>query len=133
MALARTHYENFPAGSWLVPRAHRAHIHRIYAFARTADDLADEHQDAAALAAFRQSFADHLAGRASPGVALFSDLTRTVRERRLPEALFFDLLDAFALDLTCSRHDGASLLAYCAKSADPIGRLVLRVFGHADP
>ena len=79
-------------------RPQRRHIHRIYAFARTADDLADEWRDAAALAAFRASFDDHLLGRARPEVPLFADLAATIRERALPAALFFDLLDAFALD-----------------------------------
>lgn len=133
MALARTHYENFPVGSWLVPKAQRPHIWRIYAFARVADDLADERQDAAALSAFRASFAAHLRDAPESPVALLQDLVSTIAARHLPVALFFDLLDAFALDLECRRHDEASLLAYCRKSADPIGRLVLRVFGYADP
>ncbi len=133
MALAREHYENFPVGSFLVPAAQRPHIHRIYAFARTADDLADELRDATALAAFRHSFAAHLEGRGEPQVPLFADLVQTIRARDLPVALFFDLLDAFALDLERARHDEASLLAYCRKSADPVGRLVLRVFGLVDP
>jgi len=128
--LARSHYENFPVGSWLLPRAQRPHVWRIYAFARVADDLADEHQDAAALAAFRASFVAHLRGRPERPLRLLHDLTDSIRALRLPEALFFDLLDAFALDLECHRHDEASLLAYCRKSADPVGRLVLRVFGH---
>jgi squalene synthase HpnC len=133
MALARTHYENFPVGSWLVPATERPHIWRIYAFARVADDLADELQDAAALAAFRSSFAAHLDGRVDRPVPLLRDLVDTITARRLPTSLFFDLLDAFALDLECKRHTEASLLAYCRKSADPIGRLVLRVFGRAEP
>lgn len=61
-ALAGSHYENFPVGSFLLPRAARQHLHRIYAFARTADDLADELRDAAALASFRASFLDHVSG-----------------------------------------------------------------------
>ncbi|MEZ5966170.1 MAG: squalene synthase HpnC [Planctomycetota bacterium] len=133
LALARTHYENFPVGSWLVPREHRPHIWRIYAFARVADDLADERQDAAALAAFRAAFIEHLSGEPVRPVPLLADLVSTIETRRLPPRLFFDLLDAFALDLEVSRHDEASLLAYCRKSADPVGRLVLRVFGHDEP
>jgi squalene synthase HpnC len=130
MTLARRHYENFPVGSFLVPARERVHVHRIYAFARTADDLADEQRDAAALAAYRHSFAAHLTGTARALVPLFTDLVTTIRARNLPESLFFDLLDAFALDLERNRHDEASLLAYCKKSADPVGRLVLRVFGY---
>jgi len=132
LALAQTHYENFPVGSFLLPRRHRVHMHRIYAFARTADDLADELQDAAALAAFRADFAAHLEGEPQPPMPLLRDLAATIRERSLPRQLFFDLLDAFAIDLEKSRHDRVSLMAYCRKSADPVGRLVLRVFGHDD-
>lgn len=133
LGLARTHYENFPVGSWLVPAAQRPHIWRIYAFARVADDLADERQDAVALATFRTSLEAHLRGGVASPVPLLRDLAATIAARDLPEALFFDLLDAFALDLECKRHDEASLMAYCQKSADPIGRLVLRVFGRAEP
>ena len=129
--LARTHYENFPVGSWLLPRAARAHLHRIYAFARTADDLADEHRDAAALASFRSSFLDHLSGRAAD-VALFRDLVDSMRACELEQRLFTDLLDAFAQDLTVRRYDLPALLDYCRRSADPVGRLVLRVCGHRD-
>lgn len=133
LALARTHYENFPVGSLLLPRRQRTHLHRIYAFARTADDLADEHRDAAALRAFREAFAAHLNGTAREPVPLLRDLAATISELRLPPQLFFDLLDAFASDLEIHQHDRASLTAYCRRSADPVGRLVLRVFGHSDP
>ena len=129
--LAAAHYENFPVGSWLVPKALRPHIHRIYAFARTADDLADEARDAVALAAFRSAFVAHCDGKAHD-IPLFVDLCTSIREKALPRGLFLALLDAFQEDLERSRHDEASLLAYCTRSADPVGRLVLRVFGHVD-
>jgi phytoene/squalene synthetase len=64
---------------------------------------------------------------------LFEDLVSSIEELDLPPQLFLDLLDAFALDLERTRHDQDSLLAYCRKSADPVGRLVLRVFGHDEP
>lgn len=134
MALAARHYENFPVGSFLVPKALRPHIHRIYAFARTADDLADEHRDAAALGAYRQSFLAHLEGSSGEELPLFVDLRATMAEFDLPRSLFVDLLDAFAQDLSVRRYaDGEQLFAYCRKSADPVGRLVLRVFGDATP
>ena len=129
--LAGAHYENFPVGSWLVPKALRPHVHRIYAFARTADDLADELQDAAALERFRQSFVAHCERKADD-VPLFSDLVASMRDKGLPRQLFLDLLDAFAEDLVRLRHDEKSLMSYCERSANPIGRLVLRVFGHED-
>ena len=131
LALAGDHYENFPVGSWLLPRGTRRHLHRIYAFARTADDLADELRDAEALAAFRRDFLEHLDGAAS-GVSLFVDLTATIRECELERELFTDLLDAFAQDLEVSRYDRKGLLDYCRRSADPVGRLVLRVSGYRD-
>jgi squalene synthase HpnC len=129
LALAAQHYENFPVGSWLLPRRARLHLHRIYAFARTADDLADELRDPAALARFRSDWLEHAAGRRDD-VSLFRDLCATVRECDLPIGLLTDLLDAFAQDLEVTRYDEGGLLGYCRKSADPIGRLVLRVCGY---
>ena len=131
LALAQRHYENFPVGSWLLPPAARLHLRRIYAFARTADDLADEQRDAAALAAFRDGFLRHVRGEAAD-VPLFVDLVASMRERRLDEALFTDLLDAFAQDLEQNRYDEPGLFDYCSRSADPVGRLVLRVCGYRD-
>ena len=127
--MARQHYENFPVGSWLLPRAARVHLHRIYAFARTADDLADELRDAAALAAFRRDFLAHLDGVASD-VPLFRELVQSIRVLGLERSLFTDLLDAFAQDLEVGRYDLAGLLDYCRRSADPVGRLVLRTSGY---
>lgn len=133
MRLAREHYENFPVGSVLVPRAQRKHVHRIYAFARTADDIADELRDAEALATYRAEFLAHLDGAHAEAEPLFADLAATIRELDLPTSLFTDLLDAFAQDLDVGRYvDERSLFDYCKKSADPVGRLVLRVFGHRD-
>jgi squalene synthase HpnC len=129
--LARRHYENFPVGSLLLPRAARRHLRRIYAFARTADDLADEHRDAEALAAFRADFLAHVDGRRADQ-PLFVDLVATMRACDLAVDLFTDLLDAFAQDLAVSRYDLAGLLDYCRRSADPVGRLVLRVCGWRD-
>jgi phytoene synthase len=127
--MAGRHYENFPVGSWLLPRAARLHLHRIYAFARTADDLADELHDGPGLAAFRRDFLAHLDGTASD-VPLFADLARTIRACDLEPRLFTDLLDAFTQDLTKKRYDLAALHDYCRRSADPVGRLVLRVCGY---
>ncbi|MEZ6037988.1 MAG: squalene synthase HpnC [Planctomycetota bacterium] len=131
LSLARRHYENFPVGSWLLPRRARVHLHRIYAFARTADDLADEHRDLAALQAFRADFLRHVDG--ADDVPLFRDLVVSMREQALETSLFTDLLDAFDQDCTKGRYDRAELRDYCRRSADPIGRLVLRVCGHRDP
>ncbi|MBL9077238.1 MAG: squalene synthase HpnC [Planctomycetes bacterium] len=129
LALAQRHYENFPVGSWLLPRDARLHLRRIYAFARTADDLADERRDAAALQAFRTEFLRHVRSEAAD-VPLFADLRASIRARQLEVELFTDLLDAFAQDLEQNRYDEPGLFDYCSRSADPVGRLVLRVCGH---
>lgn len=127
-------------GSWLLPRVSRRHLHRIYAFARTADDLADELQDRAALAAFRTDFLRHVPGQActqadrqANEVPLFAELRTTIDECDLELSLFTDLLDAFDQDCHQQRYDRPQLLDYCRRSADPIGRLVLRVSGYRDP
>lgn len=133
MALAAEHYENFPVGSVLVPRHLRHHIHRIYAFARTADDIADELRDPALLAAYRQSFLDHLAGKVRDEIPLHADLALSIEQLNLPVELFTDLLDAFAQDLRQGRYDQEGLFDYCRRSADPVGRLVLLVFGCQQP
>ena len=129
--MAQQHYENFPVGSWLLPKRARRHLHRIYAFARTADDLADELRDRQALAAFRESFLRHQ-DPAVRDVPLFVDLHDSIRECELELTLFTDLLDAFDQDCHQTRYDRAQLLDYCKRSADPVGRLVLRVCGYRD-
>lgn len=132
LQLAARHYENFPVGSLLLPRRARRHLHRIYAFARTADDLADELRDRDQLLAYRADFLAHVAGERRD-VALFVDLVDTMRACELPTALFTDLLDAFEQDLDVGRYTTeAQLRDYCRRSADPVGRLVLRVCGHRD-
>ncbi len=128
MALAASHYENFPVGSVLVPRKLRRHVHRLYAFARTADDIADEEQDPVLLAAYRQSFLEHVQGEVAEPIPLFIDLAATIHELHLPLPLFTALLDAFAQDLEKGRYCESELFAYCRRSADPVGRLVLRIF-----
>ncbi|MHC5063422.1 MAG: squalene synthase HpnC [Planctomycetota bacterium] len=132
MALAASHYENFPVGSVLVPKHLRRHVHRLYAFARTADDIADEEQDAALLTAYRQCFLEHLDGKEKQSVPLFADLVDSIRELNLPVPLFTALLDAFALDLKKGRYNETELFDYCRQSADPVGRLVLLIFGLPD-
>ena len=134
LSLAAEHYENFPVGSFLVPRRLRPHMHRIYAFARIADDIADEHRDADLLHAYREDFLAHVGGRAASPLPLFADLAETIATLDLPVSLFTDLLDAFAQYLVVGRYaSDEELFAYCRLSADPVGRIVLRVFGHRDP
>jgi squalene synthase HpnC len=179
-ALARAHYENFPVASRLLPAPMRPHIAAIYAFARTADDFADEPgrqpqerlrlldawsarlgsdpgwpESAPAGSAgsdpavqqWERSTTCVGAGPGKPGEAasagqlgsdphdlIFVALRDTMRKHRLPRQLFADLLSAFRQDVTTTRYeDWDMVLDYCRRSANPIGRLVLRVAGYDDP
>lgn len=149
-ALAATHYENFPVASWLCPPRLRPPIAAIYAFARTADDLADEgdappDQRLADLAAYRQA----LHACAGPQVStttptidprwhdVFLPLQHAIAAHRLPVALLDDLLSAFVQDVEKTASgagyaDRTELLDYCRRSANPVGRLLLHLYGMAD-
>lgn len=140
--LARDHYENFPVASWLLPARMRPAVAAIYAFARQADDFADE---PGRTPAERLRLLDDWHGRLRacveeppPGDSdpdlTFRALGDTIRTHRLPPALFEDLLSAFRQDVTVTRYETwDDVLDYCSRSANPVGRLVLRVAGHADP
>jgi hydroxysqualene synthase len=135
--VARGHYENFPVASLLVPAPMRPHIAAIYAFARAADDFADEGDLPAGerlrlLDDWRARLQACVAGR--PGDdAVFVALGETIRTCALPVSLFEDLLSAFRQDVTTTRYAAwPDLLDYCRRSANPVGRLVLRVAGYAD-
>ena len=144
----RGHYENFPVASVLIPRRMRHHVAAVYAFARAADDFADEGQLAAEerlrlLAGWQARLQQ--AGRGEGFDAppqrgepvnsreIFRALGETIRTRTLPLELFEDLLSAFRQDVTVSRYETwTSLLDYCRRSANPVGRLVLRIAGYRD-
>ena len=136
---ARAHYENFPVASRLLPRRMRPHVAAVYAFARAADDMADEGEDPgelrrARLAGWRNRL--HAAAVADlPGEAgddlIFVALGHSIRTLDLPVSLFDDLVSAFEQDTMTTRYDSwDALLDYCRRSADPVGRLVLRIAGH---
>jgi phytoene synthase len=145
-SLARAHYENFPVGSRLLPRATRRDLWAIYAFARTADDWADEPDRGtsearlARLDDWRRRVAaahrgDTAAATAGGGAArpTFTALGETMAARALPLEPFEHLLSAFAQDVTTRRYETwADLLDYCRRSANPVGRLVLLVHGYRD-
>ena len=134
------HYENFPVASWLCPPRLRAPIVAIYRFARTADDIADEGDAApdarlADLAAFRADLLAIAAGRTpSPRwPEVFGPLAAQLARHRLPVPLLADLLDAFAQDAAQTRYaERSQLLDYCRRSANPIGRLLLHLYGIDD-
>jgi squalene synthase HpnC len=134
--MAREHYENFPVGSFLVPKHLRRHVHSIYAYSRIADDIADEgampaDERIALLDDWERQLRDAYAGRAEHPV--FVALAATVAECRIPIEPLRDLLRAFRMD---ARNEGfqtlTDLLYYCFHSANPIGRLVLHLFGLYD-
>lgn len=134
------HYENFPVASWLCPPALRPAVAAIYGFARTADDIADE-GDASpperleALAAFRADLGRVMAAE-TPSARwpeVFLPLSRAVARHGLPGPLLAALLDAFEQDVVQSSYaDREELLAYCRRSANPVGRLLLHLYGIAD-
>jgi hydroxysqualene synthase len=153
---AFTHYENFPVASRLLPAAMRPHVAAVYAYARMADDLADEGNVPAALR--HQRLDEWLAwlrspmpgeapeGAAAPreptvlddrtaaiAPAVFLALGHTIRVCDLPMSLFEDLVSAFRQDITVHRYASwPALFDYCRRSANPVGRLVLRIAGRRD-
>jgi hydroxysqualene synthase len=139
------HYENFPVASVLCPKHLRPAVMALYHFARTADDIADEgNADAptrlAELAAFRLALDQALAGKATPATRrapVFLPLQTVIQRHQLPAQLLHDLLSAFEQDVrhTASGHrytDSRELLAYCRLSANPVGRLLLHLYGVTD-
>lgn len=143
-AQAITHYENFPVASWLCPPHLRPAIAAIYWFARTADDIADEgnntpQQRLDDLAAFR---ADLIAASKNAQVSprwsqVFTPLTAVIAKFSLPIKHLDDLLSAFEQDIR-KTHDGhgyaseVELHDYCTRSANPVGRLLLHLYGITD-
>lgn len=138
-ALARAHYENFPVASHLLPARMRPHIAAIYAFARTADDFADEPgRPPEERLRLLDDWGDRLGSDPNRGPdtddMIFVALEHTMRQHRLPRQLFDDLLSAFRQDVTTHRYERwEDVLDYCRRSANPVGRLVLRVAGYDDP
>ncbi|HJW04078.1 MAG TPA: squalene synthase HpnC [Azospira sp.] len=132
------HYENFPVASLLLPAHLRRPVEVIYWFARSADDIADEGDASpaerlAALAAYNAEL-DRIDAGTTPETPLFQALAPIMAVHRLPIELFRDLLSAFAQDVTVKRYaDYPTLLDYCRRSADPVGRLLLHLFEVATP
>jgi squalene synthase HpnC len=132
------HYENFPVASWLLPARVRAPIEAIYAFARGADDIADEgdltdRERLAGLDRYLRALDEIESGNAPAGT-LFEGIAWAIREHGLPVALLRDLVDAFKQDVTKKRYaDFAELLDYSRRSANPVGRLLLHLFKAGDP
>jgi hydroxysqualene synthase len=134
------HYENFPVASVLCPPALRAAVVALYGFARTADDLADEGSASpverqAALSAYRADLQAIYAKRApsTRWAHVFEPLRNSITPHALPMHLLTDLLSAFEQDVVKNRYaDRAELLDYCSRSANPVGRLMLHLYGVSD-
>ncbi|SHM64010.1 squalene synthase HpnC [Duganella sacchari] len=131
------HYENFPVASILLPKRLRPAVEAIYAFARSADDLADEgdatpEERLAALSAYETALARIEQG-ASDHPPLFERLAQVVRDYEMPLKPLYELLSAFKQDVLVSRYATYdALLDYCARSANPVGFMMLHLYGAAD-
>ncbi len=131
------HYENFPVASLLLPAHLRGAVEHIYAFARSADDLADEgialpDERLAALSAYEKEL-DLIAQGKPCSKRLFQDLARVIKDFDLPLSAFYDLLSAFKQDVGTLRYESYDALRnYCRRSADPVGRLMLHLYRAPD-
>jgi phytoene synthase len=142
--LAHAHYENFPVASRLLPKRMRPHVAAVYAFARGADDIADEGvatpgERQERLHVWQRRLHDAVAGGHGSDASgrdedlIFVALGHTIRSLDLPLSLFDDLLSAFGQDTMTTRYASwRDLLDYCRRSANPVGRLVLRIAGYRD-
>ncbi len=132
------HYENFPVASWLLPRHLHAPVAALYHFARSADDIADEgdllpEERLRQLAAYAAEL-DRIAANQPCDTPIFQRLASAVRRHDLPLPLLHDLLDAFRQDVRQTRYATyAELLDYCRRSANPVGRLLLRLYRAESP
>lgn len=134
--IAASHYENFPVASRFLPAHLRPHVTAIYAFARTADDFADEPKFAnvrqEALARWEQFLEDCYRQEATHPV--FIALRQTIREHHIPIGYFKALLTGFRMDLTTHSYGTfTQLRQYCSFSANPIGKLMLSIHGYQEP
>ena len=137
-AIGRGHYENFPVGSLLIPSRLRPHFHALYAFMRTADDFADlphrpREERILLLADWREQLHSAMDGE-KPANLIFIALSHTARTFNLPWATLESLLDAFDFDARgeVRFETYEDLHWYTRRSAEPVGQLVLALFGYRD-
>jgi hydroxysqualene synthase len=133
--LANSHYENFPVASRLLPKETRPHVAALYAFARTADDFADEEafegKRIPELRRWETQLKNAVKGKKSP--PFLQAFAHTLKTFEIPAALPLALLKAFRMDVTIHRYKSwNSLLYYCRHSANPVGRMVLYISGIRD-
>jgi squalene synthase HpnC len=132
---AFSHYENFPVASLLLPPATRPHVAALYAFARTADDYADEEKYEGRrmeeINKWEKALRDALKGNDAPPILLA--FAHTLHHFNIPTSLPSALLKAYRMDLKVKRYkDWKSLLYYCRHSANPVGRMVLLISGYRE-
>ena len=136
--MAQSHYENFPVASRLLPKHLRQPIAVIYAFARRADDFADEgnlsnEKRIAALSDFGNKL-NRIEQNQEVDDVTFIALADVIKQHQLPISLFHDLLTAFKMDVTKTRYANfGEVMEYCRYSANPIGRLLLHLNNAASP
>ncbi len=128
--LATTHYENFPIVSWVLPKRLHQHFYNVYAYCRWADDLGDEvgspERALELLRWWRNELNDCYAGRVRHPV--FVALRQTIQQFEIPSRPFSDLISAFEQDQTVTEYETYNhLIDYCCRSANPVGRIVLRL------
>lgn len=134
--IAKSHYENFPVSSFLLPKHLRRSVAAIYAFARTGDDIADEGEEGRdarleLMTKFETNLYDIQYGK-PPTEPIFIALKHTIECFNLPIQLFYDLLTAFRQDILKNRYQNfTELQDYCHYSANPVGRLLLYLTGQA--
>ncbi len=137
LGLARWHYENFPVASHALPASLRGPVAALYAFARSADDFADEGNDPPEVRRARlddyRARLGALARGETPDDPIFVALADVHRRFDLPLAPLHDLLDAFSQDIDKHRYaNHTEVLDYCRRSAAPVGRMILHLHGLAD-
>jgi phytoene synthase len=136
--MAVDHYENFPVASILMPSRLRKPVAAIYHFARAADDIADEgdlpdEERLRRLDEFRAEL-KRIEANGTPLTPLFRNLAAEIAEHALPMQPLYDLLDAFSQDVVKKRYaDFDEVLDYCRRSANPVGNLLLHLYGEATP
>lgn len=135
------HYENFPVASWLMPAHLRPAVKIIYAFARSADDIADEGDasDAQRLDALThyetqlRLIQDNQPQLTTPE-PLFRELAVIIHQYQIPISHFFDLISAFKQDIVRKSYTNfTELLDYCNRSANPVGRIMLHLYQENTP
>jgi squalene synthase HpnC len=137
LKFASSHYENFPVASFFIPKKFRKHVAVIYRFAREADDIADEGNSTAdtriaQLDEYENCFI--LAMGNEYKTPFWQALHHTIKIYSLTPDLFTDLLSAFKQDVNKKRYkDFSEISDYCRRSANPVGRLILELFGYRDP